>query len=221
MKIVNLELLLPEDIPEGERILWYGRPDFVSLARHAFRGDLVALYFGVMASWHFASGTYDAGLSAGALDAARTLAVGMIAISLVAFLGWLSARTTLYVVTSKRLVMKVGMALPVFFNIPFTQIANASLRTYRDETGDITFALTAGQRIAYFHLWPHARPFQFSKPEPAMRCVADGVRIARIVADALADAVPGEKTAPASTHAGSVAPSTNGSCAPAGVLTAA
>jgi hypothetical protein len=221
MKIVNLELLLPEDIPEGERVLWYGRPDFISLARHAFRGDLVAIYFGVMACWHFASGINEAGLAAGALDAARTLAVGMIAVSLIAFLGWLSARTTLYVITSKRLVLKVGMALPVFFNIPFTQIANASLRTYRDESGDITFALTAGQRIAYLHLWPHARPFRFAKPEPAMRCVADGVRIARIVADALADAVPGEKTAPAATHPENFIPADNGLRAPAGVLTAA
>ena len=74
----------------------------------------------------------------------KTAGSGASAIALLALLAWLSSRTTLYVVTSRRLVMKVGVALPVFFNLPFSQIASASLRVYSDGAGDIPVALTAG-----------------------------------------------------------------------------
>ena len=42
MRTVNLEKLLPSDIPQGERVLWHGRPEWVSLVRRAFRADFVA-----------------------------------------------------------------------------------------------------------------------------------------------------------------------------------
>ena len=48
MKLVDLDKLLPADIPEGERVLWFGRPEWVSLARNAYRANWVAAYFGVL-----------------------------------------------------------------------------------------------------------------------------------------------------------------------------
>ena len=81
-------------------------------------------------------------------------------------------------VTSRRIVMKLGIALPVFFNLPFSKIASASLRVYADGSGDIPVALGEGQRIAYLHLWPHARPFRIAHPEPAMRSVPDAQAVA-------------------------------------------
>ena len=72
--------------------------------------------------------------------------------------------------------MKIGIALPMFFNLPFSRIASASLRLYADGTGDIPVALDKGQRIAYLHLWPHARPFRLTQPEPALRCVPNAPR---------------------------------------------
>ena len=64
MKAVNLEKLLPADIPAGERILWHGRPEWMSLARRAFRADFVAGYFGLMTLWNFASIAADFGWQA-------------------------------------------------------------------------------------------------------------------------------------------------------------
>lgn len=186
MKLVNLELLLPEDIPDGEHVLWFGKPDVVSLARRAFRAEIVAIYFGVMSLWNFATEAMDHGVMAGLSAAGKTLAAGTLGLALLFFLAWLSARTTLYVITNKRIVMKVGIALPVFFNIPFKTIASASLRTFADSSGDIPVAIAPPQRIAYLHLWPHARPFRFKQPEPTLRCVPDASKVAAILGRALA-----------------------------------
>ena len=185
MKTVNLEKLLPSDIPAGEHILWHGRPEWVSLTRRAFRADFVAAYFVAMTVWNVASIWHDAGALAGAAAGARTLTAGVCAIALLALLAWFSARTTLYVITTRRLVLKVGIALPIFFNIPYSQIASASMRSYTDGTGDIPVALSAGQRIAYLQLWPHARPFRVKKPEPAMRSVRNAAVVAETLAKAL------------------------------------
>ena len=121
------------------------------------------------------------------------------AIALLGLLAWLSARTTLYVVTSRRLVMKIGIALPIFFNLPFSQIASAAVHVYPDQTGDIPVALGKDQRIAYFHLWPHARPFGITKPEPALRCVRRAAEVADVLARALRAA--SEQVSPATAVA--------------------
>jgi hypothetical protein len=88
-------------------------------------------------------------------------------------------------VTSRRVAMKIGIALPIFFNLPFSSIVSASLRSYADGTGEIPLALSADAHIAYLHLWPHARPFRLARPEPALRCVPDAARVAEILSRAL------------------------------------
>ena len=88
-------------------------------------------------------------------------------------LAWLSARTTLFVVSTRRVVLKVGIALPIFYNLPFSQIAGASLRL-ADGTGDVSLGVTKGQRIAYLTLWPAARPLV--SPSLSRRCAASPTR---------------------------------------------
>ena len=39
---------LPEPLPQGERILWQGSPDFAALARSAFHVRMLAVYFLVL-----------------------------------------------------------------------------------------------------------------------------------------------------------------------------
>jgi hypothetical protein len=202
MKTVNLEKLLPSDIPQGERILWHGRPEWVSLARRAFRADLVAAYFAVMTLYNYASVGFEAGVRDGAISAAKTLLAAFAAIALLSLLAWLTSRTTLYVVTTRRLVMKIGIALPTFFNLPFSQIASASLRVFPDGTGDIPVAVVEGQHIAYLHLWPHARPFRLKRPEPALRCVPRAADIAAALSRALVAAAEERTTAAASETVG-------------------
>ena len=186
MKLVDLDKLLPADIPEGERVLWYGRPDWVNLFRNAYRADLVAAYFGALMIWNMVMEGADANLAALAAIIAKTLVLAVAGLGLLALLAWLSARTTLYVVTSRRIVMKVGIALPIFFNIPYSQIESAALRLFRDGAGDIPLALAAGRRIAYLHLWPHARPFHMANPQPALRAIPDAAQVAAMLGEAMA-----------------------------------
>ena len=185
MKLVDLDKLLPADIPEGERVLWYGRPDWVNLARNAYRADIVAVYFGALMIWNLDLGGADAGLMALAIILGKSLVLAFLGLGLLCFLAWLSARTTLYVITSRRIVMKVGVALPIFFNIPYSQIESAALRVFRDGAGDIPVTLAAGRRIAYLHLWPHARPFHIAKPQPALRSIPDAAQVAAVLREAM------------------------------------
>lgn len=86
---------------------------------------------------------------------------------------------------SGRIVLKAGIALPVFFNIPFAEIAAADVQVHADGTADIAFRLTPGQRIAYLHLWPHAKPLVFKEPQPMLRCIPNGARVAERLRAAL------------------------------------
>jgi hypothetical protein len=184
VRAVNLEKLLPEDIPQGERILWHGRPNWVALLRSAYRADLVAGYFVLLAVWNAIDASAE-GAPAAALATSRTLAIGLAALALLALLAWGSARTALFVVTSRRIVMKVGVALQVFYNLPFSQIRNAALRIESDGSGDVILQISRGGRIGYLNLWPFARPFRFAEPEPALRGLADARMVGEIVARAL------------------------------------
>jgi hypothetical protein len=184
VKAINLEKLLPQDIPEGERILWHGRPNWVVLYRRAYRADFVAGYFAVLAIWN-AIDASSIGAEATALAVARTLAIGLAALALLALLAWASARTALFVVTSRRVVMKIGVALQVFYNLPFSQIQNAAVRVENDGSGEVTLRLAPGKRIGYLNLWPFARPFRFADPEPALRGLTSAARVGEILGRAL------------------------------------
>ena len=97
----------------------------------------------------------------------------VIAMASVWLLAWFTARTTVYTVTSKRVVMRLGIVLTVSFNLPFKQIASADVRVLKDGFGDITLALQGSDSIAWVHLWPSVRPWRISKPEPTLRAVPD------------------------------------------------
>lgn len=185
MKAVNLEKLLPEDIPQGERILWHGRPRWTNLFRRAYRADFVAAYFALLTAWNVFDAAVDNGGAAAVLAGLRTIAIGIAALALLALLAWASARTALFVITSRRVVLKIGVALQVFYNLPFTQIKAATLRVEGDGGGDVMLALSPSQRIGYLHLWPFARPLRFAHPEPTLRGLADARQVGEILGRAL------------------------------------
>jgi len=193
---------LPEELPAGERILWQGAPDWRALALHAFHIRALAVYFAVLAIWGAVSAVYDGGGAAqAALGVARLGAVAVLAIGLIGLFAWLTARTTVYTITNRRVVMRFGIALPMTVNLPFIRIESASVKACRDGSGDIPLRLAGKDRIAYLHLWPHARPWRFSRTEPMLRAVPD----VRAAADILAHAVT-ESRAPAARGAAAGVP---------------
>jgi hypothetical protein len=72
-------------------------------------------------------------------------------------------------------------------------IEAADLRLHSGTVGDVALRLLGNDRIAYFQLWPHARPWRFSRPEPTLLCVADAPMLARGLTEAWS-AVTGETT---------------------------
>ena len=180
---------LPERLPEGERLLWQGSPDWRALAGRALHGRMIALYFGLLLAWVALSAIWGgASTEQAALSVLWFAPLAAAGIGLVVLLGWLTARTTTYTITSRRVVLSYGIALPASLNLPFARIAAAGVRTFADGTADIPLTMAEGDKVAYLLLWPHARPWRLSRPEPMLRAVPDGARVAGILARALAAA---------------------------------
>lgn len=191
---------LPEPLPAGERVLWRGRPDWRALAVGAFHIRKLAFYFAVLVAWQFASAVAD---GKAALElVAGTATFGGLAVAgcaLVALFAYLTARTTIYTITSRRILMRVGIALPMTLNIPFRTIASAAVKIGADGTGDLPISIATGERVAFLVLWPHARPWRVARPEPMLRAVPQAQKVAALLADALSAgmAAPGGASAQA------------------------
>jgi hypothetical protein len=107
-----------------------------------------------------------------------SLLAGTICVGLLVGYAWANARTTVYTLTNKRFVLRHGVALSKCFNIPYPTIASAQLKVNAKGVGDIPISLGGGAKIAYPHLWPHARPWKFVSPEPMMRALPDAATVA-------------------------------------------
>jgi len=75
------------------------------------------------------------------------------------------------------------------------------LQHHAGGSGDIPLQLMSGERMALFMVWPHARPWRITRPEPMLRCIPRVDQAAGVLARALAvDAempVPYQPAAPA------------------------
>lgn len=187
---------LPEALPEGEVQLWQGSPDARLLATQALHLDVVAGYFAVLLAWRGIASLYDgATLGQTLMAMAGMLPLIGLACGLLAGIAWLMARTTVYTVTNRRVVMRVGIVLSITFNLPFAQIASAGWRE-RGRGGDIVLRLSGQDRIAYLHLWPHVRPWQLKRTQPMLRALADAHAVAQLLATALQQAEAARQALP-------------------------
>jgi hypothetical protein len=193
---------LPERLPQDESILWQGSPVWTSLARHALHVYKLAAYFAAMIAIRVVTILTDGGTADRALAVAAWLVIlSSVALAILTAIAYLSARTTVYTITTKRVVMRVGIVLSTTFNLPFARIASAGLRRQSGNTGDIPLALMGNDRIAYLHLWPHVRRWRFAKPEPMLRGVRNPEHVAEVLTKAWAARV-GEAAVVARAGAG-------------------
>ncbi len=197
---------LPEPLPPGERILWQGRPDWRRVALRAFHARKLAIYFGVILALRGANVLADGdGVGAALVAMAWLLPLVVFALGTVLTLAWLTGRTTVYTITSKRVVMRIGIVLTLTFNLPLKRIASAGLRIERDGLGDIPLTLAEGSQIAWLHLWPHCRPWQMRRPEPMLCSLQNVEQVAAILAKAWSQAtgvaLPSSQAATAPSHA--------------------
>jgi hypothetical protein len=176
---------LPERLPSNEFIVWQGSPDIGALASSAFHFKKVAIYFFFLigaCAWP----ALEAGMGVmPVLHSIKWIApLAVVCLACIWMLAYMTARTTVYTLTNKRVVMRLGIVLTVSFNLPLKQVASADVRVLDNGFGDITLMLEGSDRIAWVHLWPSVRPWRISKPEPTLRAIPNVQEVSEKLRDA-------------------------------------
>ena len=173
---------LPEPLPASEKILWQGSPDWRVLGNEAFHLKTLSIYFALMVALQ-ALLSWDAtlGLSKNLMALMTSTLLACVALGLLALTAWLSASTTLYTITDKRIVMRIGIVLTLTFNLPFSRIQAAQIKNSNNGKGNIAVDLQGPDRIAYLHLWPHARPWHLKQPQPMLRALPEVANVGSLL----------------------------------------
>jgi hypothetical protein len=175
---------LPEALPEGESLIWQGRPTVGAMLKRVFFVPQLAVYFGLLIGGHT---IYRLTESVPMAQVLGTLVwqFGLAAVVLL-LLVWLArayAKSILYTLTSARLVIRSGVALPMMVNIPIEQIIAADLRVHRDGTGDILLRASADRQLYWVLLWPNVSAWYSRPVRPCLR----GLSHPHLAAKAFAD----------------------------------
>ena len=177
---------LPGRLPEGEVILWQGEPKWTQLAAQAFHVRAVAAYFGLMLAWRALAAIRGGTPPLQALQAVALVApIALAAIGLLALLAWLNARTTIYTLTNKRVVMRFGVAFPKAFNLPLALIDGAAVKAHGKAAGDLALTLKPPNKLAFLQIWPHVRPWRLAAPQPTLRALGDVQAAAALLVSAM------------------------------------
>ncbi|WP_439545072.1 photosynthetic complex putative assembly protein PuhB [Sandarakinorhabdus sp.] len=186
---------LPGRLPPGEQILWQGTPDWLGVARGVFHARLVMIWFVFVASLAFVAG------GTGLTGALVTMAVAALGLAVLAVLARAQAKSTIYTLTNKRVVLRFGVALPKCVNVPLALVGRADVKAAGSGIVDVSLTPTVRFPLAYLQMWPHVRPWKFGSPQPMLRSVPES--FVPLLSDALAKADPARATA-ASADAGTV-----------------
>ena len=179
-----------EALPTGERVLWRGRPRRALVARHVLHARLVGVYFLLTAGWWAARTAPSLPMTRALPLLALQLALGGFVLLLLHGYAGMTARATEYVVTSRRVVLRVGAVLPVTVNVPLALVAAAGVRRFRDGSGQILLTLDRHVRVSWWLLWPNVRPGRLRWPEPLLRGLDDVDAAAAALRDAAAALPP-------------------------------
>lgn len=171
-------------LPAGDTLLWSGQPDLRSTALNVLHLRALMVYWALVAGaflvWSAVGGATMGSLAA---DLAWLLVVAVAGTGIVFGFAWLIRRTTLYAVTDRRVVMKIGITLSAVLNLPYGKLGKVDLRAFGDETGDVILTPSTEDRVGWIFLWPHNRPWKLKDPIPALRCIPDAERIGRDIAE--------------------------------------
>ena len=173
---------LPGDLPAGEHILWQGAPDTWAFARSALNTRWIAGYFAILAVWALIRGTL--------MGVLLTAGFGAVAVTLALIFSVMVARTSVYTITNRRVVLRIGVALSKCINLPLSQLASADLREHGQGFGDIALVPAVRSGLGYALLWPHARPLRLSAPQPMLRAIPAAADVAGVLARATSAIMP-------------------------------
>lgn len=173
---------LPEELPEDEHIIWQDAPDWKSMAMSALHIRLAFVYFLVIVATALFRG--DTG------TAMAVTALGAVTIGLFVLFAWGVSRTTVYTLTNKRLVLRIGVALNKCINLPLSELETANLKQNADGSGNIVLTLKGMPRLGYLMLWPHVRSLRFVRPQPMLRAVPQASKVSALLFKATQEVQP-------------------------------
>jgi hypothetical protein len=177
---------LPGIPPAGEVILWQGRPSSALVARHLLKVRWIVGYFVVLAGWALFAGLNDGQTAGGILFSVAILtALAGVLIGMIELFAWAVEKTTLYTITTERVVMRFGVAISMTLNLPFRLIESVALARIGDKAGLIAIALAPEQRLSWLIQWPHVRGFRLAKPEPSLIYLPDADKVANVLSAAI------------------------------------
>ncbi|WP_296418294.1 photosynthetic complex putative assembly protein PuhB [Pseudooctadecabacter sp.] len=175
---------LPEALPEGEHILWQGSPSVLRLARDAMKLYWVIGYFVLLTVWRVGVSSTFVPMDQALAHGVPFVVIGTLCCLLILGLATMQARSAVYTLTNKRVAMRIGAALTMTLNLPYTQIGNAALDLKKTGHGTLAFELIGDTRFSHMMSWPHVRPWYVSKTQPAFRSIPDAQNVAQIFAEA-------------------------------------
>ena len=175
---------LPERPPEGEVILWQGQPNWWRLTVESLNIYWVLGYFAFLFAWRFISVSDIMPLEQAFKVSFPFLVLASIVAALLIIVGYIQAKTTVYTITNKRIVMRIGAALTLTLNLPFTEIENAAIASSSKNFGSIAIDTKNDAKFSFLVLWPHVRAWHFKKPQPSLRCIPNATEVAEILANA-------------------------------------
>lgn len=177
---------LPGKLPPGEAIIWQGSPDWQTMARGVFHTRLVAAWFAFITALAFVAG------GTGWKGALLTLLAAAAGLGVLYVLARAGARSTIYTLTNRRIVMRFGVALPKCVNLPLAAIGAADIRELGNGSVDIILRPTQRFPLGWLQMWPHVQPWKVAEPQPMLRAVPES--LAPMLASALMSADPQRRT---------------------------
>jgi hypothetical protein len=144
----------------------------------------VAIYFALLFAWRTTVASADLSWTAAAAQSSFYLILGAATVALLCFVGWSQAKSAIYTVTNRRIILRIGAALTMTMQFPYRWVGAADLTTRPDGTGSIALRTLGDTRFSYFMIWPHLRPWRFAQTQPALRAIPRAAEVARLIAEA-------------------------------------
>jgi hypothetical protein len=110
---------------------------------------------------------------------ATSVTLASISLALLTWGAYLSANATIYTLTNKRIIMRIGIVLSLTFNLPLKKITACDLQLQKNKTGNLALSIASESPIGWLNLWPHVRAWRVASPQPTLRCVPQAEALAQ------------------------------------------
>jgi hypothetical protein len=115
---------------------------------------------------------------------ATSVALAFLSLALLTWGAYLSAQATMYTLTNKRIIMRIGIVLSLTFNLPLKKITACDLQLQKNKTGNLALGIASESPIGWLNLWPHVRAWRVASPQPVLRCVPQAQALAEQILSA-------------------------------------